>query len=199
MSKKDNPPSVAAAIEKCLLNYIRQLDIRKESMTMTQYIKLNDAICSMRQQYSELIFKTQFSLNNDSTVQLTEVSRAITLAVTAIPELKLAPKQTPVDLDKKIPGFSKLSPRSQANSAVTQLIKEMKAKKVTPSQIFSISSDKDKDTALNKKLKESFKKLLPTVSDILIDVACSSFGFEVATVSKATFLNTFDEEFDKSF
>lgn len=92
MSKKDNPSSIEAAISKCLLSYIRQLDIRSESMTMAQYIKLNDAICSMRQQYSELIFKTQFNLNNNSTVQLTEVSRAITQAVTSIPELKLAPK-----------------------------------------------------------------------------------------------------------
>lgn len=72
-------------------------------------------------------------------------------------------------------------------------------KKLAPSQIFSMSSDKEKDSALNNKLKESFKKLLPTVSEVLIDVACSSFGFDVATVSKATFLNTFDEEFDKSF
>lgn len=75
---------------------------------------------------------------------------------------------------------------------MTQLIKEMKTVGIKPIQVFSASSDQAKDSALNLKLKETFKKFLTQVSPFMIDAACSSFGLDVASVSKATFLNTFD-------
>lgn len=114
----------------------------------------------MRREYSELIFAQNFNLNKNQTVQITEVRRATESAVTCLADIKAATSQTAKDVDKKIPGFSKLSPRSQANSAVTQLIKEMKTVGIKPIQVFSASSDQAKDLALNLKLKETFKKFL---------------------------------------
>jgi hypothetical protein len=54
------------------------------------------------------------------------------------------------------------------------------------------------ESARNSKLKDSFKKLLTIVNPALVDAACASFGNDAAMVSKASFVNVFDENFDKT-
>lgn len=54
------------------------------------------------------------------------------------------------------------------------------------------------ETARNLRLKNSFKKLFNQVNPTLIDTACTSFGSDATLVSKATFVNTFNESLDKA-
>jgi hypothetical protein len=74
----------------------------------------------------------------------------------------------------------------------------MKTAKIQPVQVFSIACEPKAESAHNLKLKESFKKLLKTVNPALVDAACASFGNDSSMVTKATFVNTFDETFDKN-
>jgi hypothetical protein len=74
----------------------------------------------------------------------------------------------------------------------------MKTANIQPVQVFSISCEPKVESAHNLKLKESFKKLLKMVNPALVDAACSSFGNDSTMVTKATFVNTFDETFDKN-
>ena len=74
----------------------------------------------------------------------------------------------------------------------------MKAAKIQPLQVFNMACEPKSETARNLRLKENFKKLLKQLNPAMVDAACASFGPDSASVSKATFVNTFDEGLDRA-
>lgn len=76
----------------------------------------------------------------------------------------------PLKLDPLIPGYSQMSPRSQCDSAVTELIKQMKKQDLKPISVFKMASGKStSDTSVsNLKLQLAFQKQSPQTKPQLI-------------------------------
>lgn len=104
-------------------------------------------------------------------------------------------QKKPVPIDNMVPGYSSLDTNDRADASVTALIKELKKAKIDPVLIFNASSG-NSDGARNLKIKDSFKKFLPNLNPGLVDAACNSFGADGQMVTKAAFLNTFNEVID---
>lgn len=90
---------------------------------MAGYTNLNKAVCKMRPAYSEAIYNNVFKQsNNGSSVFVSEVRAASFNAISVAKDIKATALVKSTSLDDKIPGFSRLSPRSKADSAVTYMI-----------------------------------------------------------------------------
>ena len=77
---------------------------------------------------------------------------------------------SPLKLDPLIPGYSQMSPRTQCDSAVSELIKQMKKQDLKPISVFRMANGKSTSDSpvSNLKLQLAFQKQTPQTKPQLI-------------------------------
>ena len=71
-------------------------------------------------------------------------------------------------LDSVIPGFSKMSPRSKAASAVSLVIKQISEKKINIATVYRLADPKRTISVTCGALKQSFIKIATSIDQNLI-------------------------------
>ena len=78
-------------------------------------------------------------------------------------------------LDKVVPGYYSLSPRSQCDKAMSQLIKDMKDQGIKANKVFSMAAGEQYECSCAQ-LVYSLQKQAPRINPDLIGDAMKSFG-----------------------
>ena len=145
----------------------------------------------------EQVFKAFPSNNKGRYVSLTELIETtkghVSLQSGATNKAKFS------NLNDLIPGYYQLSPRSKCDSAVSQLIKEMKRHNVTATSVYRMAATSGGANVFSAQITASFLKRAPQIHPDLVRDAMQSFGAaEGSPVTEAQFCNVFDEQFDKA-
>jgi hypothetical protein len=185
-----------AAVEKRLQKAAQTKIKAPNAVSLKEYSGLITPIVKMLPTDFDLVFKA-FASHNGRYVYLTDVIET-TKAHVSLPS-KSTNKARFSNLNDLIPGYYQMSPRSKCDSAVSQLIKEMKRHNVKATAVFRMAGSSGGSSVYSGQIKTAFIKLAPAINPDLIRDAMLSFGTADATaVTEAQFCNVFDEQFDKS-